>query len=105
MSDDLEMITGRMREAVGDDAGIGKTLKFVFPDTGVVYVDGTGVPNTVTNEDRDADCTITVSMSDFKAIVSGQMDPTMAFMSGKLKVAGDMGLAMKLQPLLAKARA
>lgn len=105
MSDDLQMVTDRIKTAVGDDANLGKTLKFVFPDHGVVYVDGASTPNTVSNDDKDADCAITVKMDDFKSIVAGNLDPTMAFMSGKLKVAGDMGLAMKLQPILAKARA
>jgi putative sterol carrier protein len=38
--------------------------------------------------------------ADFLAIVNGKLNPQMAFMSGKLKVQGDMGLAMKLQQLL-----
>ncbi|MGA8017066.1 MAG: SCP2 sterol-binding domain-containing protein [Candidatus Dormiibacterota bacterium] len=43
--------------------------------------------------------TITMAASDFVALAGGQLDPTMAFMTGKLKVKGDMGLAMKLQSL------
>jgi putative sterol carrier protein len=44
--------------------------------------------------------TITMAASDFIQLTEGKLDPTMAFMSGKLKVKGDMGLAMKLQTLL-----
>ena len=44
--------------------------------------------------------TITMAASDFKDLVAGKLDGTMAFMSGKLKVKGDMGLAMKLQQVL-----
>ena len=58
----------------------------------------------ITNEDKPADCTIIVSKADFEALGEGKLDPTMAFMQGKLKINGDMGIAMKLQPLLAKAR-
>ena len=47
-----------------------------------------------------ADCTITVDSDDFKDIVSGTLPGPMAFMSGKLKIQGDMGLAMKLGQLL-----
>lgn len=43
--------------------------------------------------------TINMASSDFVAMTNGQLNPTMAYMSGKLKVSGDMGLAMKMQQL------
>ncbi|MCL4468184.1 MAG: SCP2 sterol-binding domain-containing protein [Deltaproteobacteria bacterium] len=48
----------------------------------------------------DAKCTITVTDKDILDIVSGKLNPQMAFMSGKLKIKGDMGLALKLQNVL-----
>jgi putative sterol carrier protein len=96
----LEEITERMREAVGSDSGLGKAVKFDFGADGIVRIDG----GTVDNQDQPADCTIQVSKTDFEAMGRGELDPTMAFMSGKLKIQGDMSVAMKLQPLLAKAR-
>jgi len=47
----------------------------------------------------EADCTITSSEKDFERIVAGELNPTSAYMTGKLKVKGDMGAAMKLQKL------
>jgi putative sterol carrier protein len=47
----------------------------------------------------DADCTITSSQENFERIVAGELNPTSAYMTGKLKVKGDMGAAMKLQKL------
>jgi putative sterol carrier protein len=44
--------------------------------------------------------TISMSAGDFVGLATGKLDPTMAFMTGKLKVRGDMALAMKLQNLL-----
>ncbi len=96
----LEEITGEMQKAVGADSGLGKTLKFDFKGEGFVYIDG----GSVTNEDKPADCTIVVSKDDFEKMATGQLDGTMAFMQGKLKVNGDMSVAMKLQPLMARAR-
>ena len=96
----LDEITQRMREAVGSDSGLGSSVKFDFGSDGVVRIDG----GTVDNQDLPADCTIQVAKSDFEAMGRGELDPTMAFMTGKLKVQGDMSVAMKLQPLLAKAR-
>lgn len=96
----LDEITARIREAVGDDSGLGKSVKFDFGSDGVIRIDG----GTVDNQDQPADCTIAMAKSDFESMAQGQLDPTMAFMSGKLKIQGDMGVAMKLQPLLARAR-
>jgi putative sterol carrier protein len=48
---------------------------------------------------EDADAVITTSEATFEKIVSGEQNPTSAYMTGKLKVKGDMGAAMKLQKL------
>ncbi len=48
----------------------------------------------------NARCTVAATDADFLAIVNGKLNPQMAFMSGKLKIQGDMGLAMKLQQIL-----
>jgi hypothetical protein len=47
-----------------------------------------------------AKCTVAATDADFLSIVNGKLNPQMAFMSGKLKIQGDMGLAMKLQQIL-----
>ena len=48
---------------------------------------------------EDADAVITTSEATFEKIVSGEQNPTSAYMTGKLKIKGDMGAAMKLQKL------
>ncbi len=53
----------------------------------------------VTEGGEDADAVITASQETFEKIVSGEQNPTSAYMTGKLKVKGDMGAAMKLQKL------
>lgn len=50
-------------------------------------------------ETENPNCTVTVSASDWLDILSGKLDGQMAFMAGKLKIAGDMSLAMKLNSL------
>ena len=96
----IETITTEMRTRVGDNSGLGATLKFDFNGAGIVYIDGKSTPNTVSNEDKAADCTINVSLENFQAMAEGKLDGTTAFMMGKLKVAGNMASAMKLGPLL-----
>ncbi len=96
----LEQITEGMRERVAEDSGLGAKVKFDFGDDGVVLLDASQVPNVVSNDDADADCTLKISMADFIAMTQGELDGTTAFMMGKLKVEGDMGIAMKLQGVL-----
>lgn len=90
-----EEIAAKMKEAVEKAGGLDKSVKFDFGDDGQVQAAGTDV----TTDDVDADCTIKVSKDDFIALASGNLDPMMAFMSGKLKVEGDMSVAMGLQSL------
>ena len=99
---DLAQVTEHIRGAVGDNSGLGKTVKIDLGDTGKIFIDGASVPNTVTNEDKPADATIQMAWDDFMALSEGKLDPMMAFMQGKMKIQGDMMLAQRLAPLLKK---
>lgn len=78
---------------------IGATLKFVVDDQ-VVFIDGTGATNVVSQRNEEADCTISTSAETLMKLQSGDINPMMAVMGGKIKIEGDMSLAMKLQSLL-----
>jgi len=97
---DLDQVTESLRARVGDNGGIEATIKFDFGEDGMIIFDGESTPNTVTNEDREAECTISVTLENFLKLVDGDLNPTTAFMMGKLKIDGSMGIAMKLQGLL-----
>ena len=88
----LQELTDRIRTAVGDDSGLGKSLKFNLKGAGFVHIDG----GTVTNDDSPADLTMTISLDDLVAMGEGKLDAMMAVMSGKLQLS-DMGVAMGLQ--------
>ena len=75
------------------------TVKFDFGDDRL-YVDGTQKPATMSHEDKDADCTLVITPENLIAIQEGKLDPTMAFMTGKLKVKGNTAIAMKLSSIL-----
>jgi putative sterol carrier protein len=96
----LTKITTNIRSRVGGDCGITKVIKFDFGGDGVVRVDGISRPNIVDNEDSDADCIVKIAMPDFLDIASGKRNPKMAFMMGKLKIEGDIGIAMQLGKIL-----
>ncbi len=81
----------------------GKKVKIDFGgDQGAILLDGAA--NQVSEEDGAADTTIKVAWDDWQAMAAGQLDGMTAFMTGKLKIEGDMSNAMQLQGVLAKLR-
>jgi putative sterol carrier protein len=96
----LQDITQRLRTAASETTGLGKTLKLDFREEGCVHIDGASV----TNADLPADCTLELSKDDFEALAVGRLDPAMAMMRGKLRVRGDMAVAMKLGEMFARSR-
>ncbi|WP_419813859.1 SCP2 sterol-binding domain-containing protein [Glacieibacterium sp.] len=96
----LERITEQMRSRVGTSANLRKSVKFDFGDDGVVRIDDTVSPAVVDNQDLPVDCTVKVSMSDFTDMATGKQNPQMAFMMGKLKIEGDMSVALQLGSIL-----
>ena len=80
----------------------GKTVKLDFGDEGVILLDGAA--SQVSENDGAADTTIKTSWDDWQKMAAGELDGMSAFMTGKLKIEGDMGNAMQLQGVLAKLR-
>jgi len=95
MSDTIDAAVAALNAKVGD-AGFDGVAKFVIGDKGSVIIDGNGARAS----DDDADVTLTASVDTFQSLMDGDMNPTAAFMTGKLSVDGDMGLAMKLGSVL-----
>ena len=89
----------RMQEKGAKGGALGSTVKFELED-GTIFIDGRSTPAEVSAEDRDADCTIRCSAETLDRLMTGDLSATMAFMTGKLKVEGDMTVAMKLSSIL-----
>ena len=80
----------------------GKAVKLDFGDEGVVLLDGAA--EQVSDSDGAADTTIKTSWEDWQKLAAGELDGMTAFMTGKLKIEGDMSNAMQLQSVVAKLR-
>jgi putative sterol carrier protein len=80
-------------------AGMSNSYLFDIEGAGQWKVDVDEGKVTVTEGGGDADATIQATQETFQKIVAGEQNPTSAYMTGKLKIKGDMGAAMKLQKL------
>jgi putative sterol carrier protein len=94
---DMQACTEALRGKMGGASGLNATLKFDCGADGVIFLDGRSTPNTVSNDDKDADCTIAITLANLGALMTGELEPATGFMMGKFKVSGDMSVAMKLQ--------
>jgi putative sterol carrier protein len=80
-------------------AGMNNTYVFDIDGAGTWTVKVADGAVSVVDGAEDGDCTISTSEENFLKIINGEQNPTTAYMSGKLKIKGDMGAAMKLQKL------
>jgi putative sterol carrier protein len=81
-------------------AGVDNTYRFDIDGAGSWTVDvQDGKVDVEQDGDAEPDVTIATSEETFQKLVSGEQNPTTAYMTGKLKIKGDMGAAMKLQKL------
>jgi len=79
--------------------GMNNTYVFDIEGAGVWTVAVADGAITVSEGAGDADCTFATSEENFEKIISGEQNATTAYMTGKLKIKGDMGAAMKLQKI------
>lgn len=96
MSEVIEQAVAALNAKLGD-AGFDGTAKFEIEDEGCVMIDSDGARAA----DEEAEVTLSADQETFRAILEGDLNPTAAFMSGRLKIDGDMGAAMRLAPALA----
>ena len=91
----IQDVAEKMRSRV-ESSGFDRSVKFDTGADGVIVIDG----QSISTADAPADCTIELSLEDLEALISGELNPTAAFMTGKIKVEGDMSVAMALSQVL-----
>lgn len=89
MSDIVNAAVEQLSKKIGS---FSSTAKFVIEDEGTIMIDESGVRE----GDEESEVTLTASRETFEGILDGSVNPTTAFMSGKLKLDGDMSVAMQL---------
>lgn len=93
---EIEELVAEMRRRAAQNVKLGYKVKFQVDDA-VIFWDGTEHPPVIGTEDTgDASTTITISPANLEKLMAGNLAPTLAYMTGKLKVDGSMGVALKL---------
>ena len=95
----LQELTEQIRNKVTQADDINATVK-ITTDQGVVYIDGKQSPVVVSNEDKPADCDLQISVDNLVKMGNGDLNPMMAIMTKKLKIDGNMGIAMKMGSIM-----
>jgi len=96
----LESLTDQVRGVAEDNDKLGYTVKFVLDDGSIIRWDGTGFRPKVDNEDGEVDTEIKLTAENLQKMINGKLSPSLAYMSGKLKVTGKVGVAMKIADLM-----
>ena len=95
----LVELTERVTRLVDGREALGFDVKFNLGDTGIIHVAGLSAPMNVTNDDGGAHTTFRLSADDLSLLLDGKLNATMAYMSGKLVVEGDLAKALALGSL------
>lgn len=96
MSDAMDKALEALKEKTGGQTVDG-SVKLDFEDEGALRIDESGARK---DDGSEADVTIRGSLDTFRSMFDGDLSPTSAFMTGRIKIDGDMGLAMKVASLL-----
>lgn len=97
---DLAEITAGFRQRVAERPNLDVRIKFVFDEGGIIFIDGKSSPAQVSNDDLPADVTLKLSLATLNQLHRKETNAMAAYMSGKVKLEGDMMAAMKLGQLL-----
>lgn len=92
----LDQVTDAINARLTDFTGLGARVMFDFGDDGRVCIDAKATPPIICAGDEEMDCRIRLSIADMGKLMTGNLNPTLAYTLGKLKVDGSLGIAMKL---------
>jgi hypothetical protein len=96
----IENLFALAQQKADGAVSLGKTLRFDL-EGDFLYLDGSGSKNTVSLENKPADCNVIIKKEHLYGLLTGTIQPMAAFMGGMFKVEGDMSVAMKLPAIFA----
>ncbi len=92
----VDTITTQLKQIATHELPLGASFKFVF-ENGIVHIDSTGEKAVISNDDKEADCSIHLKTTTYEEIKAGKMSKNMAMLMGKVRVKGDLELVTRIQ--------
>ncbi len=99
----LSALATYLENEISGAAPIGAVLKFEYPDCGCLIIDGSGSANRISLNDEAADCTVTLTVETHAQMLRFELDQTSAFREGRMQIKGNIGVALRLAPLVSHA--
>lgn len=99
----LSALATYLEKEVSGASPIGAILKFEYPDGGCLVIDGTGSTNRISQNDEDADCVVSLPLETHAQMLRFELDQTTAFREGRMRIKGNIAVALRLAPLISKA--
>ncbi len=99
----LSALATYLEKEVSGASPIGAILKFEYPDGGWLVIDGTGSTNRISQKDEDADCVVSLPLETHAQMLRFELDQTTAFREGRMRIKGNIAVALRLAPLISKA--
>ena len=96
----IEAVAARIRDNLMQFAGLGYKVKFAFDEGGVLLLDGTATPPTLSEEDGEADCVISSTVDNAAKLMNGELNPMLAYSMGHLRIEGSVGVALKMASMM-----
>jgi len=96
----IETVAAEIRNNLMQFAGLGYKVKFAFDEGGVLLLDGTATPPTLSQEDAEADCVISSTVDNAVKLMNGELNPMLAYSMGKLRIDGSVGVALKMASMM-----
>lgn len=102
MMNDLSVadFTEGMQKLVSSHAPLDSRIKIVLENDGIIFIDGKSNPNSVTNDDAEADVTLWMSLETLNKLYRRELNPALAAMTGKIRLEGNLLDALKLEAVL-----
>lgn len=99
----LSALATYLENEISGETPIGAVLKFEYPEGGCLVIDGTGDTNRVSLKDEEAGCVVSLPLESHAQMLRFELDQTTAFREGRMRIKGNIAVALKLGPLISHA--